>query len=141
MNIEQTRREIEQKLGQVPGWMAQMPDGALEGFWANARDFWLADTQIPGKYKELIGIALAGATRCRYCALFHTEIARVYGATDAEIAEASAMAATTMAGSTFINAQQIDYDEFRRETMEIVQYVKNQSMAQTQTDSTRPAAH
>jgi AhpD family alkylhydroperoxidase len=121
---EETYAEIKNTFGQVPEWMHQMPDGALEGFWGLARDFWLKETHIPNKYKELIGIALSGATRCRYCALFHTETARLFGATDEEIAEASMMGAVTMSGSSFINAQQIDYEQFRKETKEIVEYVR-----------------
>jgi len=41
------------------------------------------------------------------CAV-HTEAAKLYGATDAEIAEASLMGGFTMLGSTFLNAQQTD---------------------------------
>lgn len=57
-------------------------------------------------------------------ALFPTEAARLFGATDAEVAEASAMGALSMFGSTFINAQQIDYEQFRKEVREIVAHVK-----------------
>ncbi|MGE8101456.1 carboxymuconolactone decarboxylase family protein [Pseudomonas fluorescens] len=127
MAIRDTYREIEQTLGQVPEWIKQMPEGAANGFWGVARDFWLAETRIPNKYKELIGLAVSGATRCKYCALFHTEAARLFGATDEEISEASFMGSLTMMGSTFINAQQIDYEQFRQETLSIVRYVKEHS--------------
>ena len=127
MAINDTYREIEQTLGVVPEWIKQMPAGGASGFWGVARDFWLADTKIPNKYKELIGLAVSGATRCKYCALFHTEAARVFGASDEEISEASLMGAVTMMGSTFINAQQIDYEQFRQETLGIVRYVKDHS--------------
>lgn len=123
----ETLKEIEQNFGQVPEWFRQLPESALPSMWTMMRDFDLAETVIPSKYKHLISIAVAGATRCRYCALFHTEVARLHGATDAEVAEASAVGAVTMAASTFINAQQIDYDAFRRETLEIVAFVKKQS--------------
>jgi AhpD family alkylhydroperoxidase len=68
---------------------------------------------------------VSGATRCKYCALFHTEAARLFGATDAEISEASMMGALSMCGSTFINAQQIDFEKFRRETKDIINHVKS----------------
>jgi len=123
-NRKDTYKEVTEALGQVPQWMEQMPEGALQGFWGIARDFWLKETKIPNKYKELIGIAVSGATRCRYCVLFHTEAARLFGATDEEIAEASMMSAVTMAGSTFINAQQIDYEKFRQETRDIIAFVR-----------------
>ncbi len=124
MDIDAVHKEVEQTLGCVPEWIKQMPDGGAEGFWTMARDFWLAETDIPNKYKELIGLAVSGATRCQYCALFHTEAAKMFGATDAEIAEASMMGSLTMLGSTFVQAQQTDYEQFKNETLGIIEYVK-----------------
>jgi len=132
-------REVEQMFGQVPDWLRQLPESA-GGFWVLFRDFYLAETKIPNKYKELIGIAVSGATRCRYCTLFHTEAARLHGATDEEIAEASMMAGVTMAGSTFLNAQQVDYAQFKKETLEIVAFVKNQAAGQTKKAGPQPHA-
>jgi len=119
-------REIEQAFGQVPEWVRSIPETGLAGFWGMFRDFYLAETKVPNKYKELIGIAVSGATRCKYCVLFHTEAARLHGATDEEIAEAAFMGGVTMVGSTFINAMGTDYDQFAKETREIVSYVKTQ---------------
>ncbi len=118
------RSEIEKTFGKVPSWVAEMPDSALEGFWGLMRDFQLAETAIPNKYKELIGLGVSGATRCKYCTLFHTEAAKLFGATDEEIAEAAMMAAHTMGASTFLNTIQIDYEQFRRETLDAVAYVR-----------------
>jgi len=132
--------DIKQTFGQIPGWIAQIPDAALEGFWKLQRDFQLTETRIPNKYKELIGLAVSGATRCRYCTLFHTEAARLNGATDEEIAEASMMGGFTMAASTFLNAQQTDYEEFAKETREIVSYIKNQQ-AKKQPGAARAVPH
>ena len=125
-NKAQALLEIEQAFGRVPHWIEIMPEGVFLGFWTQMRDFYFAETAIPVKYKELIGLAVSGATRCKYCALFHTEGARLAGATDEEIAEASAMGALSMEGSTFLNAMQIDYDEFKKETLEIVRFVREQ---------------
>jgi AhpD family alkylhydroperoxidase len=135
-NTSGIREEMKQMLGQVPGWVGAMPDAALPGFWSMMRDFQLAETAIPNKYKELIGLAVSGATRCRYCTLFHTEAAKLFGATDQEISEASMMAAHTMGASTFVNAMQIDHDAFKRETLEIVSYVRAHMQPP---DSSRPS--
>ncbi|HSN29031.1 MAG TPA: carboxymuconolactone decarboxylase family protein [Kofleriaceae bacterium] len=116
--------EVKKSFGRVPSWLREVPDSAVQSVWGLMRDFYLAETHIPNKYKELIGIAVSGATRCRYCALFHTEAAKLYGATASEIAEASLMGGVTMQLSTFINAQQTDYEQFRKETADIVAYVK-----------------
>ncbi|HEY8072459.1 MAG TPA: carboxymuconolactone decarboxylase family protein [Labilithrix sp.] len=123
-NTAQVQKEISDALGRVPEWMKQLPPTTLAPFWRMFADFYLADTAIPTKYKELIGVAVSGATRCRYCALFHTEGARLQGATDAEIAEASTMAGFTMMASTFLNGQQVEYAQFKKETLEIIAYVR-----------------
>jgi AhpD family alkylhydroperoxidase len=124
INRTQMYRDVEQMLGRVPEWLKRMPDEVVVGFWTLYSSFDLGETKIPNKYKELIGLAVSGATRCKYCTLFHTEAAKLFGATDDEIAEASAMGGLTMMASTFINAEQIDYDAFRKETLEIVKYVR-----------------
>jgi AhpD family alkylhydroperoxidase len=113
----------------VPDWTKQVPDPALVAVWQMFRDFYLADTTIPPKYKELIGLAVSGATRCRYSTLFHTERARLYGATDQEIGEAAMLAGVTMMASTFLNGQQVDYIMFKKETQEIVAWVREQESA------------
>ncbi len=135
------RSEIEKTFGKVPTWVSEMPDSALEGFWGLMRDFQLAETAIPNKYKELIGLGVSGATRCKYCTLFHTEAAKLFGATDEEIAEAAMMAAHTMGASTFLNTIQTDYDQFRRETLEAIEYVRSQSPQQQQSSSSGTRAH
>lgn len=122
--IKTVYEEVTQAFGQVPDWVKEFPDSVTPGFWAVMRDFHLANTKIPNKYKELIGLGVAGATRCRYCALFHTEAARLFGATDEEIAEASAMSGLSMMASTFLNAEQTDYDRFRKQTLEMLEYVR-----------------
>jgi AhpD family alkylhydroperoxidase len=96
----------------------------LSALWSTLRDFYIAETQIPNKYKELIGLAVAGATRCRYCQLFHAEAARLNGATEEEISEAAALSGQTMLASTYLHAAGVDFDEFARETRQIVEYVK-----------------
>lgn len=121
------RTEIEKTFGKVPSWVDEMPESALLGFWSMMRDFQLAETAIPNKYKELIGLGVSGATRCRYCALFHTEAAKLFGATDEEIAEAAMMAAHTMGASTFLNAIQTEYDVFKKETLDAIAFVRSQT--------------
>jgi AhpD family alkylhydroperoxidase len=127
--------EIQEAFGLVPEWAKTIPDPAIEGFWTVMRDFQLAETKIPNKYKELIGLAVSGATRCKYCQLFHVEAARLFGATDEEIAEASMMGGFTMMASTYLNAQGVDYERFADETKRIIKHVKAQ-----QGQTPRPAS-
>jgi hypothetical protein len=85
---------------------------------------------------------VSGATRCRYCALFHAEAAKLFGATDEEIAEASMMAGFSMAASTFLNAQQVDYDTFHKETLDAIAYVReHQEQPRARSSGRETGAH
>jgi AhpD family alkylhydroperoxidase len=130
MTREEVERDIEETLGLVPTFMQQVPDYLIESEWGIFKNLQLSDeTEIPNKYKELIGLGVSGATRCRYCAYFHAEAARLFGATDEEIVEASLVAKNTMAWSTYLNAMQFDYDEFVREFDRIAEHVRQQMAA------------
>ena len=59
--------------------------------------------------------------------MFHAEAARLYGATEDEIAEAAMMAAHTMSASTFMNAMGTDCEDFKQETLQIVGNIKAQA--------------
>jgi AhpD family alkylhydroperoxidase len=119
-------REIEQTLGLVPTFFKEVPDYLVDSEWESFKLLQLGETAIPNKYKELIGLGVSGATRCRYCVYFHTEAARLFGATEEEITEASLMAKATMGWSTYLNAMAFDYDEFRREFDQIAAHVREQ---------------
>jgi AhpD family alkylhydroperoxidase len=118
--------EIEETLGLVPTFFKEVPDYLIDSEWESFKNLQLGETAIPNKYKELIGLGVSGATRCRYCAYFHTEAARLFGATEEEITEASLMAKATMGWSTYLNAMQFDYDDFRREFDQIAAHVRAQ---------------
>ena len=130
MSRAQVDRDIEETLGVVPTFFKEVPDGLIPAEWESFKNLMLSDqTAIPNKYKELIGLAVSGATRCRYCAYFHTESARLFGATDEEINEAAMVAKNTMGWSTYLNSRQFDYDEFVREFDQIAAHVRNQMEA------------
>jgi AhpD family alkylhydroperoxidase len=72
---------------------------------------------------------VSGATRCRYCAYFHTEAAKLFGASDEEIQEAALMAKHTMAWSTYLNTAQYDYDAFKEEFDQIAEHIRGRVAA------------
>lgn len=101
----------------------------VESEWQSFRRLTLEETVIPGKYKDLIGLAVSGATRCRYCAYFHAESARLQGATEEEVREAALVAKDTMGWSTYLNSVEYDFDEFKREFEVIADHLKEQLAA------------
>jgi AhpD family alkylhydroperoxidase len=127
MSRADVNRDIEETLGLVPRFFQEVPDYLIESEWQSFKSLQLSDeTAIPNKYKELIGLAVSGATRCRYCVYFHTEAARLFGATDDEITEASLIAKNTMGWSTYLNSMAFDYDEFVEEFDRIAEHVRSQ---------------
>jgi AhpD family alkylhydroperoxidase len=112
-----TYRDIEQTLGSLPSFFKQLPETAIAGAWAEMKAFQLnPKTQLNGKAKELIGLAVAAQIPCQYCIYFHTAAAKANGATDEEIKEAVAMAAVVRHWSTVLNGMQVDLNGFKRET-------------------------
>jgi len=113
---EAARADIQKTLGFVPQFMLQMPELALPGAWDEMKSLQMnPGTALPGKVKELIGLAVAAQVPCRYCIYAHTEFAKLNGATDAELGEAVAMAGLTRHWSTFLNGTQTDETKFRAE--------------------------
>ncbi len=128
MTREEIYREIEDTLGLVPTYMKNIPDEYLADEWNLFKNLQLSDkTHIPNKYKELMGLAVSAATRCQYCALYHTETAKMYGATDEEIEEAVHFAKLSTSWSVYIHGMQIDYGQFKDELHRSLKYVKEQA--------------
>ncbi len=127
MNRQQIYKEMEGTLGLVPSFFKAVPDSSLELEWQLMKRVQMEAGPIPNKYRELIGLAVAAATRCRYCTLFHTEMAKLNGATEAEIEDAVHFAKSTMGWSTYLNGLQLDYDQFKSEMLKVSEYVKKQA--------------
>ena len=118
-------RDMEATLGGVPGFMKQFPEAGIAGAWREFKTVQLnPQTAVPGKYKELIGLAVASQIPCRYCVAFHTEVAKLNGASDAEIREAVAMASLTRHWSTFLNGTMTDETTFKHETDQAIANVR-----------------
>ena len=63
-------------------------------------------------------------TKCHYCAFYHTEVARLYGATDAEIEGAVHYARSSAGWSTYLNRMQVDLEQFKHEVIEACEHVR-----------------
>jgi AhpD family alkylhydroperoxidase len=67
------------------------------------------------KYRELIGLGIAAATKCKYCVYFHSKFAKVFGATDAEIEEALSFSKSNVGWSLYLNGVAPDWNTFTGE--------------------------
>lgn len=122
---EATLKDIKATLGFVPMFMQQFPDEALPGAWEEFKAIQLnANSAVPPKYKELMGLAIASQIPCEYCVYFHTRAAKANGASDRELKEAVAMSAVVRHWSTYLNGAQIDDAAFKKELGQIVSNAK-----------------
>jgi len=117
-------KEMEATLGVVPSFMKMIPDNSLELEWELMKQVQMAPGAVPNKYRELMGVAISAITKCKYCSYFHTEFAKLNGATEAEIEDALHYAKSTAGWSTYINGAQTDYDQFCREVDQICAHVR-----------------
>ncbi|WP_243358937.1 carboxymuconolactone decarboxylase family protein [Fundidesulfovibrio terrae] len=117
-------KEMEEMFGLVPSMFKSIPDATLELEWSLFKQVQLAPGEIPAKYRELMGVAISAITKCRYCAFFHTEMAKLNGATPAEIEEAVHYAKSSAGWSAYVNGMQIDFEQFKREITQVCQHVR-----------------
>jgi len=83
--------------------MNSLAPAVMEAFWAFDKAA-VANGAIPVKYKELIAVAVAVTIQCPYCIDIHTANARKAGATEAELVEATMVAASLRAGGAVTHA-------------------------------------
>ncbi|WP_171032785.1 carboxymuconolactone decarboxylase family protein [Fodinibius saliphilus] len=126
----EVEKEMKETLGLVPSFFQGIRDEFFDYEWELFKRLELGETLIPNKYKELMGIALHSETKCQYCTLFHTEAAKLFGATDEEIQEAIHYAKMSLGWSAYLNGIQTDYDMFAEEMERIVDYIKEKEPAE-----------
>jgi AhpD family alkylhydroperoxidase len=117
------RQDVARAYGFVPEFLKAFPDSGLAGAWKLMRDVEMSPTAIPGKFKSLIGLAVASQIPCSYCVVADTAFAKLEGATEPEIREAVAMASFTRYMSTVLNGLQTDEATFKKDIDRLVKPV------------------
>lgn len=124
MKREKIYQEIKEMFGLVPSMFLELPDSSLELEWQLLKRVQFDEGPIPNKYRELIGLAISSVTKCKYCIFFHTELAKLYGATDEEIDDALHYAKSSVGWSAYISGHQIDFEKFKKEIVAACDFVK-----------------
>lgn len=126
MNREQVYADIQEKMGIVPAFFRTLPDNTIQLEWELMQRIQMDDGPIPAKYRELMGVAISATTKCKYCSYFHTQFAKLFGATDEEIQNAVHYAKSSAGWSTYINGLQTDFDQFKWEVDQVCAHVNAQ---------------
>jgi len=130
MNREEIYHEIKKLFGLVPSFFKMISDSTLEQEWNLMKRIQSDEGPIPVKYRELMGVAISEAIKCRYSSLFHTERAKMNGATDAEIEAVINFGRLSSSWSTTLNGLQIDDDRFKEEMKKVSDYVQSRRAAE-----------
>ena len=126
---DETVTDIEETFGLMPGFLEALPEQEVVNEWPNMKRFMFGETEIPPKYREMVGLAVAAAIGCEFCRHFHKGAAQLHGATEEELSELSFLASYTPRYSAMIQAQDYDVDEFKAETEEIAAHLQEQTAA------------
>jgi AhpD family alkylhydroperoxidase len=121
--VDNTLKDIKKRMGIVPGFMRALPEEVLVHEWPTWKKYTLEDSEIPEKYRELMGLAIAANIKCPYCLFFHQAMAKMAGATDEELAEAAVLAGLTSRWSTMLHGQLYDMATFEREGQKIGEFL------------------
>lgn len=114
-------KDVEQTLGFVPTFMKEMPRAGFAGAWQQLKDLEFSEnTKLSAKTKALIELAVVAQIPCQYCIWADTLAAKQAGATDEEIRETIAVAATGLYWSTMLNGLQSDLGTFKKEFGQIL---------------------
>jgi AhpD family alkylhydroperoxidase len=125
MNKQQIYQEMEGTMGVVPSFFKRLQNGMLESEWQLFKQTEMVEGPVPQKYRELIGLGVAAAIKCKYCLFYHTEMAKLHGASDAEIEDAAYAAKCTAGWSNYVSALQTDFDQFKREILQACDHVRS----------------
>ena len=87
MDYQETRNDIEKTYGSIPGFFEAVPRDLLVQMWPAIKTYFLGQTKIPAKYRDMISLGVAIALKCSSCETFHNAAARMNGATDEELVE------------------------------------------------------
>lgn len=125
----ETMREMEETFGLVPPPLETIPEDDADNEWPTFKKYTVGETQIPAKYRELMGLAVAANIKCPYCAVFHREAAKLHGATEDELREAYSLASFTARYSAMLHAQQYPMEEFTEKLDQIGEHLQQQQAA------------
>ena len=125
MSYEETVKEIENTFGIFPEFMKNTPEDILPQMWPLFKKYQIGKSVIPEKYREMMILAAAAATKCPYCQTYHKVVSKMFGATEEELKELAVIVGLTSFWSNILHTQNYDYDTFAKEVQQISEYMKS----------------
>jgi AhpD family alkylhydroperoxidase len=123
MGRDTVDREMKELAGTCMAVLDQVADEVVDAEWQLLKWSLFEETLIPNRYRALIAVGVAVVLRCRYAIRLHTEMARVHGASEAEIAASVHHATLVSAWSARMNGVGVDAAEFAAEVERVVSHM------------------
>jgi len=137
-----TKKEIYEEaaklLGKVPGFLDTVPEKLLGPRWEEWRILEMEETAVPAKFKQLIMLAVSTYAKCQYCIEFHSEVAKLFGATEEEIRETAALTGHTALWSNFLQGTRYPVEQFKDEVHGACEHAKKQQAASASAGAEKP---
>jgi len=115
--------------GLVPSMFKEVPDSELELEWKLFKKVQFEQGAIPNKLPRTDRAGDRGGDQVPYCIFYHAELARLNGATDAEIEDAPHYAKSSVGWSAYISGLQIDFETFKNEIEQACEHVRSMQKA------------
>jgi alkylhydroperoxidase/carboxymuconolactone decarboxylase family protein YurZ len=81
----------------------------------------------------MISLGVMGAIQDKYGIFYRTETAKMAGVTDQEIKAVAELVKQEVGWGPFLRLNQIDFDEFKQETMQAIQQFQKKQEARVRT--------
>jgi len=124
---DKIQQEMEEMLGTSLDFMSQVPEHLQELAWEMMKARQNPEAALSAKNAELVSLGVASQIPCNYCVYYHTQMAKLLGASEGEIKEAVENAANTRYWSTVLNGTGADYQAFKEDIDQVVAHLQEQA--------------
>lgn len=121
------RDNLKAILGQIPFMFQEVMklDGLVEHDFNLFKMLQMQEGSIPMKYRELTGLAAAVALHCPFCIHFHTEKAKLMGATEIEINETSYLVKENALWGTYLGGIEFPKEKIGPDVSRLTERLKS----------------
>ena len=123
MSREDIYKDIKETLGGVGGFFDKMDDATLETVWETTKKTFLSDMSLGLKVNAMVALGAAYGMGCEYWIEFHTQTARLAGATDQNLEDVKTLAEFSAQFRAFLKSVFYDFDTWKKEVTAAHQFI------------------
>ena len=125
MTREDIYNDINETLGAIPGFISKLDDDHIGPIWEKTKKTFLSDMSCGMQVNALAALSAAYALECEYWIEFHSQTARLAGATEENIQDIKEISDFVATWSKFLKGINYDLNKFKEESTEAHQFIAN----------------